>query len=54
MLEDVFKQLNCDDKGININGTNLNPLRFVDGIVLIVSELDEMKDMISDLKLASE
>ncbi|GBP52074.1 Retrovirus-related Pol polyprotein from type-2 retrotransposable element R2DM; Endonuclease [Eumeta japonica] len=34
VLEDIFKNLDWEQFGININGSNLNHLRFADDIVL--------------------
>lgn len=52
-LEDVFKTLHWDNKGIKINGLYLNHLRFADDIVLISENLDELESMIQELKTAS-
>ncbi len=34
-LEEVFRKLEWEDFGINVNGTNLNNLRFADDVILI-------------------
>jgi hypothetical protein len=52
-LEDTFKSLNWDKKGININGTYMSHLRFADDIVIISEDLDQLKDMIKELQDAS-
>lgn len=49
-FEGVFKQLDWDRMGININGTYLNHLRFADNIMLIVSDVDEVNQMRLDWK----
>ncbi|XP_030754176.1 homeotic protein ultrabithorax-like [Sitophilus oryzae] len=43
-LEEVFKKLEWDTKGISVDGIRLNQLKFADDIVLIgnITELDEM------------
>lgn len=53
-MEDIFKKLNWDRRGLKIDGGYLNHLRFADNIVLIISELDELQEMLSKLKLASK
>lgn len=53
-LEDVFKQLNWENVGINIDGTFLNNLRFADDIVLINSDINELRSMIQQLNNASK
>lgn len=54
VLESAFKHLNWDHKGISVDGNNLTNLRFADDIVLISSDLGEMKSMLRDLKSACE
>jgi len=49
-LENILKTLSWEAKGINVNGTPLNHLRFADEFVLISSDIlkrDELKDMLS-------
>lgn len=53
-LEDVFKKLEWSKKGINIDGRYLNHLRFADDIVLISNNLEELREMLTELKTASE
>ena len=53
-LEEMFRNLNWDNKGLRVNGRNLNNLRFADDIVLIATSLDDMITMIKDLSKASE
>ena len=48
-LEGVFKNMSWDEKGINIDSTYLNHLRFADDIVLISSDPEELKVMIGQL-----
>ena len=48
-LEQVFRRLNWDDKGIKINGEMLNHLRFADDIVLIGKDGNEIQSMINEL-----
>jgi len=53
-LEDVFKDMSWEQKGININGNRLSHLRFADDIVLISSDADEFEVMLQELKEASQ
>lgn len=53
-LEDIFENLNWDWRGLKIDGQYLNQLRFVDDTVLISSDFDELREMVSQLKLASK
>ena len=48
-LEEIFKRLNWDNKGINVNGKKLNHLRFADDIVIISRDTAELEEMLSDL-----
>lgn len=50
VLEDVFKRLRWENKGINITGERLNNLRFADDIVLFAQEEQELKEMIKELQ----
>lgn len=51
-LEDVFKDVSWEQKGINNNGSRLSHLRFADDIVLISSDIDELEVMLQELKEA--
>ncbi|KAI5737947.1 hypothetical protein M8J77_001036 [Diaphorina citri] len=53
VLEEVFKQINWNEKGININGQRLNHLRFADDIVIISNCPNELNEMIEELEHAS-
>lgn len=53
-LEDVFKNLNWHDKGLNIDGVRLNLLRFADNIVLVSNSTDELRIMIEELHQTSQ
>lgn len=52
-LEDVFKELEWSEMGININGTFFNNLRFADDIALISLDIDELDTMLTQLNEAS-
>ena len=48
-LEQIFRKLEWDSKGININGEHINHLRFADDIVLISSNGAELEEMLNQL-----
>lgn len=48
-LESVFKKLDWNEMGININGKFLNHLRFADDIILIAADLDQLQTMMNQL-----
>lgn len=52
-LEDVFKRLQWESRGINVDGVYLNHLRFADDIVLITSDANELERMMTELHEAS-
>lgn len=54
VLENIFRELNWEGKGIKINGMWLNNLRFADDVVLISRNMDELRDMASELYEASK
>lgn len=49
VLEEIFRTLDWDDKGINIYGNRLSHLRFADDIVLLSEDPKEMECMIQSL-----
>lgn len=49
VLEEVFRNLNIDNLGLNIDGEILTNLRFADDIALFASSSDEMCEMIKQL-----
>ena len=50
-LEEMFKNLKWEGKGIKINGSYLNNLRFADDIVLISDKIEELREMLMELEL---
>ena len=52
-LKEVFKNLEWENVGININGEYLNNLRFADDIVLFSESWEELQKMIEDLNRES-
>ena len=52
-LEQVFRALHWETKGVKINGEMLNHLRFADDIVLISHSALELQGMLSELNAES-
>lgn len=48
-LENIFKTLQWKNKGINVDGSYLNHLRFADDIVLVSGNLQELSVMLTQL-----
>lgn len=53
-LESIFKGLQWETKGININGTKINNLKFADDIVLIAGTTTELNEMLQELATNSK
>ncbi|XP_044767130.1 uncharacterized protein LOC123323016 [Coccinella septempunctata] len=53
-LENDFKTLQRETKGVNIDGLYLSHLRFADDIVIISSSMQELSEMIKQLNEASK
>lgn len=49
MLEGIFRNLNCEGRGIKINDCWLSNLRFTDDIVLTSGDIKDLKQMVKDL-----
>ncbi|EYB83495.1 hypothetical protein Y032_0334g2837 [Ancylostoma ceylanicum] len=47
-----MSELDCEDKGYNIDGKNISNLRFADDIVLIANSTAEMETMVNELNVA--
>jgi hypothetical protein len=52
-LEQVFRKLDWDNKGIAINGERINNSRFADDIALFSGDTSEMEDMLNELNRES-
>ena len=48
-LEDMFRRLNWEKKGIKICGKYLNNLKFADDIVLFTNNLETLQNMVEAL-----
>ena len=53
-MEDMFRELNWQNKGILINGERLSHLRFADDITSIACDQDKLQSMIEELNEKSE
>lgn len=49
VLENIFRNIHWYDFGINVNGTNLNHLRFADDIVIFAERSDILQTMLQQL-----
>ena len=54
LLEYMLKEINWNNLGVNINGEDLNHLRFADDVVLISDRIDKATQMLHDLEKASK
>lgn len=52
-LQEIFRTLDWEEKGININGEYLSNLRFADDIILVAETAEELQSMIEGLHKAS-
>lgn len=50
-LEEIFKRLQWQDKGILINGKRLNNLRFADDVVIIAENPTDLQQMLRELNV---
>ena len=48
-LEDIFRKINWDTKGLKIDGEYLSHLRFADDIVIFAETPQELQDMLQEL-----
>ena len=48
-MEDIFKKLNLQESGLNVDGKNLTDLRFADDVALIATSVKDMEVQLSEL-----
>ena len=53
-LEGIFRRLDWDRKGINLNGDHLNHLSFAGNIVLITNNAEKLEEMLNELNKESK
>ena len=53
-LEFIFRNINWDNKGLNIDGETLHHLKFADDIVLISTNVKDASEMLCDLQEQSK
>ncbi|KAJ2948735.1 hypothetical protein O0L34_g7995 [Tuta absoluta] len=54
VLEEVFRDIDWNNSGLNINSEKLTHLRFADDIVIFASTSEELQQMLGDLDIASK
>lgn len=54
VFEDVFKGLNWNDKGINIQGERLKNLKFTNDLMIFTQNQNELIGILKDPKLEAE
>ncbi len=53
LLEQIFRNLNWENRGISINGQRITNLRFVDDTVIFYESLEELGEMMIELSAQS-
>ena len=53
-MEDIFKKLNLQERGLNVDGENLTDLRFADDVALIATSLKDMEVQLNELNQGSK
>lgn len=54
VLEDIFKNLQWEEKGMNISGEKLSNLRFADDVAIFAPSCGELKNMLRELLLEAK
>jgi hypothetical protein len=49
LLEEIFRSIEWEESGVDINGERLNNLRFADNIILITNDFTQLEKMLSEL-----
>ena len=50
MLEEIFRNLDWKDRGINLNGVKSTNLRFADDVLIIVKSQEEPEEIMVELE----
>ena len=53
-MEEIFKKLNFQERGLNIDGEKLTDLRYADDVALITSSVEDMEIQLNDLNRESK
>ncbi|CAH2209455.1 jg18977 [Pararge aegeria aegeria] len=53
-FEEIFRNMDCQNYGIKINGTFLNHLRFADNLVLVADNHETLQKMLQELSESSK
>ncbi len=53
-MEHIFKQLNLDERGVNIDGESLTDLRFADDVALTTTSVEDMEAQLESLNRESQ
>ncbi|XP_072025174.1 uncharacterized protein [Amphiura filiformis] len=53
-MEDIFRKLNLQERGINIDGEKLTDLRFADDVALVTTSVKDMEVQLNDLNKGSK
>jgi len=54
VMQDLFSNLDWDDKGVKINGKRLNNLKYADDVVLIANSFEELQTMLEEVNNESK
>ncbi len=54
MLEEIFRELAWEEKGLDLNGRKLSNLRFADDATLVADSFNGLRDMIFELNTKSK
>ena len=49
-MEDIFKKLNLQERGLNVDGEKLTDLRFADDVALIATSVKDMEVQLNELR----
>ena len=50
MLEEIFRNLDWKDRGINVNGVKITNLRFADDLLIVAKSQKELREMMTELE----
>ena len=53
-MEAIFRNLNLDERGLDVDGEKLTDLRFADDVALITSSVKDMETQLNNLNIESK